>query len=287
LPDSPGTQRQQRSRQPAATYTPFPKPIALPRAGRPNTPSWESSRPRAQPKRPARPDERLLTPCIRQKSPVKTVFTSVGALDKKHETCTSPSASSMDERSVPSEYQRPATSLSVRPSSPTEVPRPQTSQGYRPAVYTPTEPRRPKSSRSLRPLSPLEVHNSKMSLANRPPTPFEPPSPCLQDTAYFEAPEMPKHRKGYHKYSNSRLTPDPEPRSFFEEDSDNEEEPGRSFFRFHKRSKSELRHSTHTPDPETPRRRRGRTSPSPTRVDPERKRNGVDVFGRMLGRRSR
>ncbi|KFH42717.1 hypothetical protein ACRE_065580 [Hapsidospora chrysogenum ATCC 11550] len=292
LPDSP--LHKPRGRQPAASYSPFPKPIALPPPGKPVVPSWQCSRAREPPRRPPRPDDRLLTPCIQQQpSPVTAVFASF-PLPPDPRAANGPwSAPLLPERqsTASPEPRRPKTSLANRPPTPAEIQRPSTSHSCRPLA--PAELRRPKSSRSLRPISPLEMFRPKASLANRPPTPFEPDTPShIPDDADFPMPDISKHPAASHQRSRSRLTPEPEPRSFFEDDSDgdgDEDEGGRSFFRFHKRSASDLRRSARSAEPEAPRRHRGRTTPvptSPTRQNPERKR-GVDVFGRMLGRRSR
>lgn len=291
LPDNP--LHKPRGRQPAATYSPFPRPIALPPPGKPAVPSWQCSRPREQPRRPPRPDERLLTPCIQQQpSPATAAFTSFTLSPDTHATNGPWSAPLPDRLSVSSPEPRPfKTSLANRPPTPAEIQRPKTSQSCRPP--TPAEPRRPKSSRSLRPISPIQISRPKTSLANRPPTPFEPDTPTLFSPATcFPMPDISQHPAMHHQRSRSRLTPEREPRSFFEEDSDCEEDEGgsRSFFRFHKRSTSDLRRSARSTESEAPRRRRGRTNPlptSPTRHNPERKRHGADVFGRMLGRRSR
>lgn len=83
----------------------------------------------------------------------------------------------------------------------------------------------------------------------------------------------------------------PEPHSVFEEDSDCEESTGLSFFRFHKRSSSEKSYKGSSGGQEAlnrKRRNRADTSPVsfPTKPAAEKERR-VDVFGRMLGRRSR
>lgn len=198
---------------------------------------------------------------------------------------------------IAEEPERPHTSRSVatRPPTPVEMQRPKTSHSSsRPP--TPAEPRHVKSSRSLRPISPTDISRPKPCLANRPPTPFEAEPPNLyHPDHHFPTPDIPPGQKLSHQRSMGFLTPNGEPRSFFEDDSDaeEEEEGSKSFFRFHKRSTSDLRRrrSARSTDSEAPKRRRGRTSPTPSeppaRQSQERKRHGVDVFGRMLGRRSR
>ncbi|XWW94148.1 hypothetical protein V2A60_002090 [Cordyceps javanica] len=86
-----------------------------------------------------------------------------------------------------------------------------------------------------------------------------------------------------------------EPHSVFEDDSDCEEPAGISFFRFHKRSSSDKSCKGSAAgtqgDSAVPRKGRDRAdtvpaSPATKRPSSERERK-VDVFGRMLGRRSR
>lgn len=332
LPDATG--QRPRSRQAAATYSPFPKPIVLPPPPKPSSPSWQSSRPRNQPARPPRPDDRLLTPCIRQQhSPVTAFFFSynlpVPGADNAFppispvERWPIPSAETTREAPreraslvnpppalpKPEEVQRPSTSQDIRPSTPTELPRPKTRQTIRPVPpldlsrpkssrslrpESPTESSRPKSSRSIRPVSPMvEITQPETPVSSRPPTPYEPPSPgYFPSAAHFPLPEVQQQQPylSAHQRSKSYLLPEPTPQSVFEDDSDCEEEGTRSFFRFHKRSGSDLRKNAKTTEPEAPRRRphRSNTAQSvPGKQAPERKRHGVDVFGRMLGRRSR
>ena len=322
LPEIPG--RKLRERQPAASYSAFPRPIALPPPGKPAAPSWQCSRqrepregkkpqqpeepetpkePKKQPPRPPRPDEKLLTPCIPQEPcPVTTVFTSsVLSVDTRgsdgpwsaplpeRDSMSSPEPRPRPRKSslanrlpIAAEMQRPKTSHGSRPPTPPTPPTPPMSPTSS-TSSTSAEARRPKSSRSLRPMSPVEVSRPKTSLGSRPTTPFEPP-----DTPAMFSPTtclpIPSRRR--------RLTPDPEPRSFFEHDSDCDDdgEGSRSFFRFHKRSTSDPRRSARSSE-EAPRRRRGCTTSGPASPthssNPERKRPAADVFGRMLGRRSR
>ncbi|OAQ98103.1 hypothetical protein LLEC1_00787 [Akanthomyces lecanii] len=116
------------------------------------------------------------------------------------------------------------------------------------------------------------------------------------------APRAPRHHKSttYLGAARQQLAqqqqpqpPQEEPHSVFEEDSDCEEPAGISFFRFHKRSGSDksCKSSAATQDAALTRKHRNRadTVPVPATAKPpssERERK-VDVFGRMLGRRSR
>ncbi|KAG9258577.1 uncharacterized protein F5Z01DRAFT_632652 [Emericellopsis atlantica] len=295
LPNSPT--RQTRTRQPAATYSAFPKPVALPPRARPASPSWESSRPRAAPTRPARPD-RLLTPCIQQTSPIAAFFNTLHIpehfrkeqeRDQKIppvpkvcvEPTTPPSKHTLRQR---------ISSLAARPVVSDELERPKTSHGHQqPKVSVPKKHR---SSRSLRPSSPTMP---KRSVADRPPTPFESEEvDFFPDLPLFPMPDPYTQQRAIKFHRPKR----PEPISVFEDDSDGEDdEPRASFFKFHKRSTSDLRKGagsrTEDRDPDVVTgRRRGRTSPTPSLPDtpcglqpPNEKKR--DVFGRMLGRRSR
>lgn len=293
LPD--GANHTPRTRQAAATYSPFPKATPLPSRAKPTSPSWENSRPR----RPAR-DDRLLTPCLNQgTSPVTAFLNSlpnyIRRIPEPEPIIPEVKTEQKPISPIVEEPERPQTSRSTtaRPPTPAEMHRPRTSHSsYRPP--TPAEPRHVKSSRSLRPISPMDISRPKPCLANRPPTPFEAEPPNLyQSDHHFPVPNILPEQKLSHQRSMGFLNPHGEPRSFFEDDSDAEEAEGsKSFFRFHKRSTSDLRRrSARSTDSEAPKRRRGRTSPAPSeppeRPSQDRKRHGVDVFGRMLGRRSR
>lgn len=296
LPEA--TTHRPRTRQAAATYSPFPKATPLPHRAKPASPSWENSRPR----RPAR-DDRLLTPCLNQAtSPVTAFLNSLPNYIRRIPE-PEPIVPEVKPQQRPAispiveEPERPQTSRSTtaRPTMSAEMQRPRTSHSsYR--SLAPAEPRHVKSSRSLRPISPMDISRPKPCLANRPPTPFETEAPNLYfPDHHFPVPDMPPEQKLNHQRSMSYLTPNGEPTSFFEEDSDAEDqqEGTKSFFRFHKRSTSDLRRRSarSTADSEASKKRRGRTSPTPSeppgRQSQDRKRHGVDVFGRMLGRRSR
>ena len=297
LPD--GAAPRPRTRQAAATYSPFPKTSPLPPRAKPPSPSWENSRPR----RPAR-DERLLTPCLNQAtSPVQAFLNSLPnyirrAPEPEPEPIVRQAQAEQPQIcTIAEEPERPQTSRSAvaaRPPTPAEMARPKTSHSHLPP--TPAEPRHVKSSRSLRPISPMDISRPRPCLANRPPTPFEAEPPNLYASDHhFPVPDIPHDQKLRYQKSMTFLTPEGEPRSFFEDDSDaedEEEEGNKSFFRFHKRSTSDLRRrSARSTESETSKRRRGRTSPTPPeppgRQSQDRKRHGADVFGRMLGRRSR
>ncbi|PFH57198.1 hypothetical protein XA68_15394 [Ophiocordyceps unilateralis] len=116
-------------------------------------------------------------------------------------------------------------------------------------------------------------------------------------------PRAPRHHKSMaHFPPPPPPPPPPEPQSVFESDSDDSDsDHPRSFFRFHRRNDSDSRRSAKpppTPDGGPPvRSSRPQTAPSLAdltsnsrlvKQEPQRrKRQGHDVFGRMLGRRSR
>ncbi|KEY65244.1 hypothetical protein S7711_08781 [Stachybotrys chartarum IBT 7711] len=68
---------QSRSRKPSATYSPFPKPVALPQPNTRPTPSWTSTRQNGPPQRPPRPDNELLLPCVRESASTVVFKTGV------------------------------------------------------------------------------------------------------------------------------------------------------------------------------------------------------------------
>lgn len=258
-----GSPIQGRNRQPAASYSPFPKPISLP-ARSPASPSWESSRPRGiktpeQPRRPPRPDERLLTPCINQQaSPVKAVFTV-----KSEGNLRNSAISRRDNTSVTTS----ATSATTNPTGITGIAG--TTDTTTTNITVNTNTRRSRNSRAPPRPESTEPVRPKTAVENRPPTPFEVEFPMTlqaavsRSAAHLPLPEPPKERTSMLTVRTSRYrntaTPEPSPElhSVFEDDSDSEreEEGRRSFFRFHRRSGSDLRRSARS-ESEAPRRRR-------------------------------
>ncbi|VUC20360.1 unnamed protein product [Clonostachys rosea] len=309
LPEAPA--QKTRPRQPAANYSPFPKPIALPpRAGCP-IPSWQSSRSRECPRRPSRPDESLLAPCVpQQQSPVKAVFPSslkpqTSAKDLKP---TGRAASPVERPSTSAGYNQTKTYSQDRPLTPPEMQRPKTSHAPRPSIraVSPASISRPSSGRGM---TSFDAQRSEFSFghrSSRPSTPSETDGHLMFNTNIWGiAPESPsKHAHRYtkshpssHHRSRSRLIEEPlvltsEPQSVFEDDSDSEDTK-RSFFRFHKRSGSDIRrsarNSARNSDSDALSRRRGRASTAPSspvrQPQPERKRSAVDMLSCMLGRR--
>ncbi|CAI6096674.1 unnamed protein product [Clonostachys chloroleuca] len=311
LPDAAPAQKT-RPRQPAANYSPFPKPIALPpRAGCP-IPSWQSSRSRECPRRPSRPDESLLAPCIPQQSPVKAVFPSSlkPQASAKEQKSTGLAASSPVERpSTSAGYNQTKTCSQHRPLTPPEMQRPRTAHASRPSIraISPVEVSRPSSGRGM---TSFDAQRSEMSFghrSSRPSTPSSTDGHSLFNTNIWstahESPSKNAHRytKSHppsHHRSRSRLIEEStvltssEPQSVFEDDSDSEDTK-RSFFRFHKRSGSDIRrsarNSARNSDSEVLSSRRARASTAPSspvrQPQPDRKRSAVDVLSCMLGRR--
>lgn len=257
-----------RNRQPPASYSPFPRIIALPPPGKPRVPSWQSSRARSgEPsQRSRRIEDTLFIPYIQQPSPDRVTFTSIeGSRSSTSEIQTFHHIAPVERPSTVMECHRPKHSLFIRPTTPAGPHRPKTSHpshlSTRPVSLADLQCST--STNSTRPLSLLEVKASKKLLAYRPPTPFEPSSPtCSPTTSYFpvSVPGLPSNptslHPGYHHRTYSRVTP--ESQSVFEDDSDSEGNM-RSFFRLHKRSGSDVRRPSRTSgrgsESDAPRRR--------------------------------
>ncbi|KND89904.1 hypothetical protein TOPH_05537 [Tolypocladium ophioglossoides CBS 100239] len=257
---SPASPASPASTKPTATYSAFPMSTMLP----PRTTSMAPARagrsgPSPMPCRPPRPSDELLTPCIRQPAMVPAVF---AAPDHLHLPPLSPT---MDWRPFSPFVQRASKSLDEGSTRPLTA---------RADIYTAAS----RSSTHL-PLSRAQTPTARV--------------PRHHKSIAHLAPPLPPQ---------SQSRPEPEPHSVFEyDDSESEGEHGRSLFRFHKRSDSDNRRSSKPAilEPSTlrHRRRRALTAPSsPIRQQPDRlckqetpgrKRQGHDVFGRMLGRRSR
>ena len=233
-----------------ATYSAFPKPLVLtaPKLA-PASPSWTNSRSRSQPQRPPRPNEELLVPCLPQLSPVTAVF-----------------AIPEPPLSAPLTPQRPKSSLGHRPTASLD------SKLSRQSMY-------PSICPTITTTSPTEAQPDLHQMSKK-------DSVRLARISTKSTPQM-------------AILPPPEPQSIFEEDSDSEA-VGKSFFRRHKRSGSDDRRSTKPTEPTSQRRHRRRASSVPPardsgQEDPGiisqgetvRKRQATDVFGRILGRRSR
>ena len=265
LPDGSPRERNRKpaatyaaSPKPTPTYSPFPKPTMLPPRTTSMTPVRASrAGSNSTPSRPPRPANALLTPCLRQHGLIPAIVT-------------------------PDSLPLPSPTMDWRPSSPFVQ----------------------RASRSLdegstRPMvAKAEMYTAASASSTHLPLPG----------AEKPADRAPRHYKSFAHLAPPRLPlphpapqpqPEPEPHSVFEDDdSESEGGHGRSFFRFHKRYESDNRRTSKpvTPEPNTirPRRKRALTAPSsPMRQQPDRpcmqetKRQGHDVFGRMLGRRSR
>lgn len=288
-----------RSRKPAATYSPFPKPMPLPPRAKPASPSWENSRPREQlPKRPARQDKP-------PKLHIKPSFNFTGFLlpsvprtkseqDDLYAPEVSPTTITVER---PSTAKEPRTLGSVvfPPQTLTvEIPRPTTSHEV-PRAASPVEPKRPATPYIPTPpvchlpTPPLDDLYGRCS-----PTPSE-----LERVSHIcPVHGNPSSRDPY--ATNSYLlhpaylgesggccleVRGKEPHSFFDDSDDDGEDGGKAFFRrFHKRSVSDLRRWRRSGDGEASPRSRSRTNTAPSSPDILKRRGGV--FNRMLGRRN-
>lgn len=284
LPD--GSPRD-RSRKPAATYTlcppakssptysAFPKPLPPPKESPPPLPRGRGSSPK--PSRPRPPGE-VVIPCIRLVHP-----------------CTSQPAAKSPTATHMMDYRFPA------PSPAMHLPPPSPASNWCPPSPVAQRRSRCPDEPFIRPRTAGgHAHSSSASSASA--------SIALEQVQPRVMPSRaPRHCKSMAHLA--RPVPEPEPQSVFEYDSDSDSDHGRSFFRFHRRNESDGRRSTKAipseaaPAPQVSRRPRRQTAPSvseppllpphpPNRLSkqeppPRRKRQGHDVFGRMLGRRSR
>lgn len=293
-----------KCRKPAATYTASPKSTSSPTYSafpKPPTPTarlWRTASPAQgttsstvpaptrrrgsspKPLRPPRPPGEIITPCIRVVTPCARQPTVVSATAYEHamKTYRFPPASPVTNLPSPSPTMSwyPQSPLAQRDSGFLDEPfaRPRTAGGH---SYSSSAA----SSASANVALEQPYQHSKFTRA---------PRQC-KSIAHLTRP-VPE--------------PEPEPHSVFEYDSDSDSEHGRSFFRFHRRNDSDSRRPTKAPATEAPpsqarRRPRPQTAPSVPEPQearpssrlckqeppPRRKRQGHDVFGRMLGRRSR
>ncbi|KAJ3540368.1 hypothetical protein NM208_g5094 [Fusarium decemcellulare] len=107
LPDTP----RPRNRKPAATYSPFPKPLALPPRTTSLVPSWQCSRAmREKPQRPPRPDDDVYATRSLQNSPLVAHFA----------TSADPYTTNFSRPVTPRQH-RLTMSLEIRPATPTEA----------------------------------------------------------------------------------------------------------------------------------------------------------------------
>lgn len=277
-----------RSRKPAATYTVSPKmksptysafpkpPPTQSRASTSPAPAVPRRRPSSpKPSRPHRPPGEIITPCIR---------------------VVTPCARQPDMSPASSPYQHAMMTYRFPPASPTmNLPSPSPTTNWSPGA--------PRDSGFLdghysRPRT-AAGHGYSSSAASS----VSANVALEQAYQYYKPARDPRHCKSIANLANP--VPEPEPHSVFEYDSDSDSEHGRSFFRFHRRNDSDGRRSTKTAAPEAPpsqARRRTRPQTAPSEPEPQhqvagqackqeppprRKRQGHDVFGRMLGRRSR
>ncbi|PNY27199.1 Uncharacterized protein TCAP_02888 [Tolypocladium capitatum] len=246
----------ERNRKPAATYAASPKPKSTmppPRTTSMIPARTSRSGPGPTPCRPPRPSDELLTLCIQQPVVVPAILATPDHLP--------PLTPTMDWRPSSPFIQR----ASKSPGKGSTRPLTANADVYAAAL---------RSSNHL----PLSCPQTPTSRAPR----------RYKSIAHLAPPPPQSHPE-----------PEPEPHSVFEyDDTESEGEHGRSFFRFHKRSDSDDRSSKPAaPEPNTQIRHHHKHAlTSPVRLRPDRpckqetlgrKRQGHDVFGRMLGRRSR
>ncbi|OAA60037.1 hypothetical protein ISF_06048 [Cordyceps fumosorosea ARSEF 2679] len=261
LPDRRTNNTTINMRKASPTYSAFPSlkplppmPSIVPAPLSPISPAAVS--PCAPPPRPRRP-EALLTPCLKQPG------------------------------------QNTATWISAAPAMPAlgTDNRPKTSSG------TTNRPKKSMDSGHVRSRSNVGIHSvvprrSLEDITKAPSTTHEQPPHVprhYKSTTYLGAARQLQRQQQLQQ--QQQQWQQPEPQSVFEDDSDCEESAGISFFRFHKRAASEKSPTTTVAQDSTSLRKgrnRADTIPAPTTKSPapERERK-VDVFGRMLGRRSR
>lgn len=223
-----------------------------------------------------------------------------------------PSTATMGAARVPPPRpERPAALLTPCLEQPAKVPAAFATDS---SIYLPRGDSRPKTSSGAPSRSskfmgghgktdsnPLSIYSiasrSSEDLTKAPPTreSHRTPRHCKSTTYLGAARQQQRQQQQQQQLRGLAQQQEAEPHSVFEDDSDSEESGGISFFRFHKRSGSDKSYKAASAAQEAAlhRRRRNRADtipvPSPTTTKPassERERK-VDVFGRMLGRRSR
>ncbi|EFY89108.1 hypothetical protein MAC_04883 [Metarhizium acridum CQMa 102] len=241
-----------QTRKAAATYSPFPKP--------PSPPPTKKlpSIPVSKDKKPSRPSISGGRTPVRPPRPAETVLTPcmqhIGFV---------PVSTAVADYII----QDPS------PVAPIDCRRPRTSCGQ--------GPRKTADEASLNRLSHCTIYSVISHSATHLPAPEIRPSP----------PRAPRHFKSLAALPRVQTEQmEQEPHSVFEDDSDCEDGHSRKFFSFHKRSDS------------TYKRRRNRSNTTPaaqqkcadkddirplSSTSTHQKRHGHDVFGRLLGRRSR
>ena len=286
-PTWPLPRTERRIRKAAATYSAFPKPSTIPPKPRPapSSPSWTTSRSKQKPpERPPRPNDELLTPCIRQMSPLKASFFTPDYSER-----------GQTQNSLQPPPISPISPLTPLPPLMRPVP---ASLEDRAAIT-----HRPSTSLDHR-SPPPEPKMTLYAVQNQSATNLTGPPPKVKPSRLARI----KTKSTPHMYNLLRPIQPPQI-SFFEDDSDTEESPSRSFFRFHKRLGSDDRRGGHRrtgSQDEKKRRQRSSTVPptplsaefslvgdgdgaDPTILSPDkvkRKRQGA-VFGLVLGRKSR
>lgn len=256
LPDSPG----QQTRKPAAAYSPFPKPIALPPRSTSLVPSWTSSRAQDNAQRPQRPDSRASRPSLKPQSPVISAFAAAD-ISASRPIITRPlTPSEPRARSISPLQARPATSCSNRAPTPCDV--------AETIILVQPSPGLPSPAFQFPVLPPVQQKSN----------PARPPRLDLSDM----------QPKSFFDHDDSD-----------DEDNEPESTP-RFKFLFHKRSDSEAKRTTESSATSTAPKTRNRAKTAPSSPSGEHplpcqeatkssggKKRQADYFHRMLGRRSR
>lgn len=250
------------TRKPAATYSAFPSIRPLPRTSpvpaplSPRSPVTSAfAGASLPPPRPHRP-EALLTPCLEQPLQVPAALTSPilpPRTDSRPKT--SSGAVHRSKKSIDGFFRDNANIFGIHSAA----------------------------SRSSEDLTKVP---STAETAHRAPRHYK-------STTYLGAARQQQRQQLVQQQQQQQQLQQAEPHSVFEEDSDCEEPAGISFFRFHKRTGSDKSYKSSAAMQEAAitrkRRNRADTIPVPSATKPpssERERK-TDVFGRMLGRRSR
>lgn len=288
LPDSFPVE--ERPRKPAAAYSAFPtRKISIIAPKQPHHPppppppaKTQQRHPRNPPQRPPRPDSKLLTPCLQQPASVPLTFATPATPPDE------PPPRNPARLSKPASQSSSAEEASVRLTK---------SMDGRPTDANPFGIHNAAAHSS----TDLTQRGLQRAATSREPNHNRTTRHYKSTTHLAAARQQYQKLQQQHELEQQRQA---EPRSVFEEDSDCEEDDSSgvtSFFRFHKRSGSS---DNRTKMGEVIFRRRSRADTSPSlpmpalfkqnhhqhhhqqqQQQPERERK-VDVFGRMLGRRS-
>ncbi|KAK3191222.1 hypothetical protein K4F52_002812 [Lecanicillium sp. MT-2017a] len=279
LPDSFPVE--QRPRKAAATYSAFPSRKNSVKAAPPPPPQPPAQRHIANgqpPLRPPRPNQTLLTPCLQQPASVPVTFATPPEAAAPRPPEAPPKSPLRHKKSASRE------AATVRLTKSMDG-RPEDANPF--GIHT-------AASRSSTDLTPRDLDKQAANKSQH-----RAPRHYKSTTHLAAARQQYQMMQKQHELELQRQS---EPHSVFEDDSDCEEDAGhgKSFFRFHKRSGSSTDSRTKTADGPVAviRKRRGRADTIPSlptfkqapqqqqQQQPDRERK-VDVFGRIIGRRSR